>query len=1293
MNRLKIVFSTLPIFLMFLTQFSVAQKGVSSEDRSHDWENERVIGVNKERAHATSVPYVDKVKAIKGDRYHSGYVKILSGDKWRFHWSKNPQERPKDFFLSGYNSEQWDMIPVPSNWQIQGYGKPIYTNHVYPFKRNPPFVTGEPEDKKWFAYENRNPVGSYIKKFTVPKEWKNREVIIHFDGVSSAFYLWVNGKKVGYSQGSMTPAEFNISKYLKKGDNIMAVEVYRWCDGSYLEDQDFWRLSGIFRPVYLMAQNRVTITDFFAQTELDKNYKDATLRISTTIDNLTSRASKSMTVTGQLFDANNQSVNLNGDLKQSINSLEGKNQVVVSLEASVKNPLKWSAEHPNMYRLVLQLHNKKGDVVETVSSGVGFRKVEAGEKGELLINGKEVLLKGVNRHEHHPDYGRAVTLQSMIDDIRLMKQFNINAVRTSHYPNDPRWYELCDKYGIYLIDEANIEGHGLYGKPGIKALGYRPSWEKAHMDRLMSMVHRDKNHPSVIIWSLGNESGGGNAFAQMYKSLKKTDSSRLVHYEADWGPTDMDSNMYPSVGWVQEQSEKDSSRPYVLCEYGHAMGNACGNIKEYWDVIYNSPRMIGGFIWDWVDQGLPARDDQGRDFWRYGGSFGDYPNTGNFCINGLVLPDRKVTPKLYEIKGVYQYFRAKAKDIHRGQIQIYNNYFFTNLKDFDLVWEIQEDGEKISHGVFNSLQLAPTDSMVVYVPVDKINQQAGAEYLVNLKLLQKNGNDVVDAGHQLAWEQIVIPSSQQPLNLTNLTEQTKLNKEENNKELFVQGKNFSITFDKLSGVISRLVYGNNVVINGKENGPVLNAFRAPVDNDSRGNWYKWGLNDMSSEVQSFNALKRHDGSLDIVINCKYKNKKNECCFTVNTVYTVLGSGYINVENQIVPNAEIGILPRLGMSMHLTSDLEKLSWYGEGPVENYSDRKTGVHKGYFESTVTDQYIPYVRPQANGNHEEVRWVTLVNSKNKGVMAVANDKMCFTALHYTENQLDQARYINELNPRSDVVLSLDAKQLGLGNGSCGPGPLSPYVLKPEPRFFCFSLRPFDGDVNKQSHVARVQLMAATPVINQDQENNVTIHSSTSNAKIFYTLDGSRPTEKSSLYQKALHISDDVLLRAVAMADGFLPSEVTREELMPKLNTISNYKKHWKVMHADSFEPGNGPEKVLDGKEGTIWHTAWSENQTKHPHEIQIDLGCEYVMAGFVALMRADGSNGVIKDYEYFISEDGINWGTPVVDSSFPAAKNRHEIRFLKNVRGRYVRLVAKSSMRGPWTTLAEFDVLALE
>lgn len=714
-----------------------------------DWENPKIFGINKELGHNTLMVYPDIPSAMKNSRSRSPYFQSLNGS-WKFHWVNKPADRPKEFYKPDFSVEHWENIPVPSNWQMEGYGIPIYLNSPYPFKKNPPHIQHE-----------YNPVGSYRTEFEVPKTWDNRQVFLHFDGVESAFYLWINGQKVGYSQGSRTHAEFNVTQYLKPGKNILAAEVYRWSDGSYLEYQDFWRLSGIFRDVYVYSAPSVHIRDFEIITDLDENYTHADLKVIAKITNY-SRAPQNVRIELSLRDNKDLPIGRDPLIMDTIENLPAGEEKKITIETNVQNPAKWSAESPTLYTLFLVLKDADGQILEVESYCFGFREVEM-KNGQLLVNGKAVLLKGVNRHEHDPKTGHYVSKKSMIQDIKLMKQFNLNAVRTSHYPDTPLWYDLCDEYGIYLIDEANIESHGMGYRPNT-TLGNNPEWKDAHLDRIIRMVERDKNHPSVIIWSMGNEAGDGVNFEAGSAWIHERDSQRPVHYErAGRRPhVDIVSPMYMRIEGLIKYAGQPQDRPLILCEYAHAMGNSVGNLQDYWDVIEREPQLQGGFIWDWVDQALDRTTSDGRAFFAYGGDFGDNFNDGNFLCNGLIQPDRKPNPHFYEVKKVYSYVAVEPLDLLNGKVLIRNKYDFVSLDFLDITWEMTEDGEVIQKNTLPKMNLSPKQSQEIRIPFKKPNLKPGAEYLIKVMFKLSEEKPWAKQGYLLAWDQFKLPFKTRP---------------------------------------------------------------------------------------------------------------------------------------------------------------------------------------------------------------------------------------------------------------------------------------------------------------------------------------------------------------------------------------------------------------------------------------------------------------------------------------------------------------------------------------------------
>jgi beta-galactosidase len=1047
------------IFILAILHISAAQRDNLEElsvskikgNEIHDWENPAVVGQKREPAHCTCIPYSDIKTALRNDPSQSPFFKSLNG-AWKFNWVRKPADRPVNFYKDDYDVNEWKNIKVPGNWELQGFGIPIYTNSKYPFPANPPKI---PLDY--------NPVGSYRRNFTIPKSWHNRQVFLHFAGVKSAMYVWVNEKKAGYSQGSKTPAEFNITQYIRKGENSLAVEVYRWSDGAYLEGQDYWKISGIERDVFLFSTPDVHIRDFLALGNLDDSYRDGILKVTVHVKSYLSKPTNTYKVRMDLLNADNESLFKSPVMKEV--RLSRLDESEIHFENLIKDPAKWTAETPNPYSLVLSLLDDSGEIVEVVSCKVGFREVEI-KDGQLLINGVPVYIKGVNRHEHDPVTGRYVTESSMTKDIRLMKQFNINAVRTSHYPNNPRWYELCDKYGLYVVDEANIESHGMGYDPD-KTLGNNPEWKVAHLDRTIRMVERDKNHPSIIIWSLGNEAGDGVNFEATYNWIKERDPSRPVQYErAGTRPhTDIVCPMYRQIHHLKEYLRKGlNNRPLIMCEYAHAMGNSVGSLQDYWDFFYKHRQLQGAFIWDWVDQGLLKKSDDGEEFWAYGGDFGspETPSDRNFCINGLVFPDRKLHPHIWEVKKVYQYITSKPVDLKTGRIEISNRYDFTNLIKFDAKWTLMADDRKLAEGKLPKMDIAPHDSKEIDVPIPQIQPEPGVEYFLKLSFTLRDETPLIPKGYEVAWEQFKLPWDKS-VDSVKINSLSKLTLESIGKIAQIKGQNFLVDFDKDAGIITTFIYEGTELI---KCGPVPNFWRAPTDND-----FGWDMpeklriwqdagNKRTIDRASVKQINPQEIQVYVAATLPTGNSK------YLTTYRILGSGDIIITNRFVPGStDLPEMPRFGMKMTLPVEFDNISWYGRGPHENYWDRKTGSAVGVYCGKVMDQYHPYIRPQENGNKTDVRWVALTNDRGVGLLAVGMPLLSMSAHHFIDGDFDpgpkkRQRHTYHLKKRDLVTLRLDYKQMGVG-GDTSWGDRArahpEYTLPSKEYSYSFRLRPF--------------------------------------------------------------------------------------------------------------------------------------------------------------------------------------------------------------------------------------------
>ena len=1046
----------------------------------HDWENHHVLQINREPARAAFTPF----HAQKGD------CSICLDGTWKFRWTPVPDERIVEFYQTDFNDKDWVGFPVPANWEVNGYGTPIYVSAGYPFKIDPPRVMGEPK-VDYTTYKERNPVGQYRRSFQLPAGWEARgQTFLRFEGVMSAFYVWINGERVGYSQGSMEPSEFNITNYLHAGENQIALEVYRYSDGSYLEDQDFWRFGGIHRSIHLLHTPDIRIRDYAVRTlPVSTDYQDFILQIDPQFSVYRGMTGKGTTLQGVLKDASGREIaTLKGDV-EDILDLEHKAgrmnewypqrgpRKLGRMSATIKSPKRWTAETPYLYKLHLTLLTAEGEVIEQVEQSVGFRSVEI-RNGQLLVNGAPVRFRGVNRHEHDPRTARVMSEERMLQDILLMKQANINAVRTSHYPNVSRWYELCDSLGLYVMDEADIEEHGLRG-----ILASTADWHAAFLDRAVRMAERDKNHPSIVMWSMGNESGYGPNFAAISAWLHDFDPTRPVHYEGAQGAggepdpktVDVISRFYTRVkqeylnpgiaeGEDKERAENarwerlleiaertNDNRPVMTSEYAHSMGNALGNFKEYWDEIYSNPRMLGGFIWDWVDQGIYKTLPDGRIMVAYGGDFGDKPNLKAFCFNGLLMSDRETTPKYWEVKKVYSPVELRVES---GELRVTNRNHHTDLSQYRCLWTLSIDGKQKDQGEITLPEVAPGESETIPLPVSIAGKKASAKATSDLRLtisfILKRDALWAKAGHEVAWEQFCIQEG--ALLSSKLENRGRLKVRADEEHLSISGSGFSIQWEKnATGSLTSLTYHGKEMLAHPADfplQPVTQAFRAPTDNDkSFGNWLAkdWSLHQMDNPRISLDSFKhevREDGA--VIVRVQTRNRYKEGAIVTTSLYTILSDGTIDLKTTFQPQGILPELPRLGIAFCLSSDYNTFIWQGRGPQDNYPDRKTSAAVGLWKGSVADQYMHYPRPQDSGNKEEVRLLMLTDRHGKGIRVDAvEDVFSASALHYTAQDLYKETHDCNLKPRSEIILSLDAAVLGLGNSSCGPGVLKKYAI----------------------------------------------------------------------------------------------------------------------------------------------------------------------------------------------------------------------------------------------------------
>ncbi len=1027
----------LSLFLASCTSYNDYKDVDWQEQDTPDWENPAVSQLNREAPRAYYIPFASEQEVDRNNKWASSLIQSLNGE-WQFHLSKNPSERPYYFFKDDFDTQNWTTIKVPANWECEGFEYPIYTNVKYPHENTPPTIQ-----------KHYNPVGSYKRTFAIPKDWNEKEIFLHFGAAGSAVYVWVNEQKVGYFEDSKTPSEFNITKYLKKGTNTLSVEVYKWSDGAYLEDQDFWRLAGITRDVFLMARNPQHIRDFRIEAELADDYTTGVFKLD--IEVAGEGVAK---IEAKLMDGTEVVKTFSSDVKN-------KN---VSFSSNFENIKKWTAETPNLYNLVITLlDDKNNEVVEVLRQDVGFRRVEIIDT-TLRINGKYVYLKGSNLHEHHDVHGHVVDEETMLKDIKMMKSHNFNAVRTSHYPQPERWYELCNQYGLYVIDEANIESHGTgYGD---KSLAKDPAWEDAHMYRTENMYERDKNQPSIIIWSLGNEAGNGVNFKATYKYMKDADQTRLVQYEraVHEENTDIFCPMYTTIEGMLNYAKTNPSRPIILCEYAHAMGNSLGNFQDYWDVIESHEIMQGGFIWDWVDQGLLTKNKAGEEYWAYGGDFGPdtVPSDGNFCLNGLINPIREANPHLLEAKKVYQYIKFKLAN---ESLTITNKYAFLNLDKFDFYYEIKGNGKVVKSGNIENIKLEPDESQDYKIGFD-FEKESGTEYFLNVYAKLREAEWLVDAQTVLAREQFKIAETK---SVTKKPKGDVTRKEEGENVIFSAAQS-EIIFDTKAGVMS------SYKINGKEllqEGAVPNFYRAPTDNDF-GNgldkrakvWRKAGQNrqliksDVSDKGITF-SFRLADGDTELG--------------TYQSVYTINGDGAVSIKNEFnMAKGDLPEIPRMGMNLIMPREFDQMSWLGRGPHESYWDRKTSAFVDLYSGTVAEQYYPYIRPQENGNKTDVRWLSITNKNGLGLKFIASELLEVSAHHNimedfesperTDGRLIEGkpvlnRHTVDVKPRDLTSINIDYRQMGVGgDNSWGQWTHEQYRLTGKSYTYEFTIAPIE-------------------------------------------------------------------------------------------------------------------------------------------------------------------------------------------------------------------------------------------
>ena len=1345
--------------LLFTTFFMTAMVGVEAQviaplagfdygrqdaPTGKEWENPELLSLNKLQPHAYFFDFANVDEAIGVLPVNSSFYQDLNGT-WKFNWAPDPASRPADFYQISYDVSGWDDLTVPGCWNVQGiqkdgtlkYGVPIYCNQPVIFKHSVAVddwkggVMREPR-QDWTTFKHRNEVGSYRREFTVPANWKDKEIYLNFDGVNSFFYLWINGQYVGFSKNSRNTASFDITPYLNpKGSNTLAVEVYRNSDGSFLEAQDMWRLPGIYRSVYLNAKSKVQVKDIIVRTSSIDYPDKATVKIEAYLDNLTKKEAKDLTIAYTVKECKLWSDEIAGEtLKAKTEKIKVAVGETAYTALDIDMPAKlWSSETPHRYVLVGELLDKKGKVIETFSTYFGVRKVEIRDtKAEddefglagryYYINDMPVKLKGVNRQEINLASGNTITHQQMIDEIMLMRRGNINHVRTSHYSNDPYWFYACDKYGIYLEDEANIESHQYYY--GAASLSHVPEFRNAHVARVMEAVRAHINAPSIVIWSLGNEAGPGDNFKEAYKAIHEFDPSRPVQYERNNRIVDMGSNQYPSIGWMREavKGKMDIVYPFHISEYAHSMGNAVGDLPQYWEAIESTNFFCGGAIWDWVDQALWNYDPKtGERYMAYGGDFGDKPNDGMFCMNGILYPDHSPKPAFYEVKKVYQYVGVKMIDAAKGMIEVFNKNYYTPMTDLEMVWSLWKDGKQVGDINRNFIGpkkiIGPRERQNIRIPYDMASLEKNATYHVKVQFLLANDMPWAKKGFVQAEEQFELPVEK---NFPSIAEASSnggaltVNTEAGKVE--VAGNGFSVVFCNESGSIASLIY------NGKETfaeGPKLDTWRAPVDNDNwaRGQWAANGLNNLSHKAQGEPVVyTRTDGSVVVAYSVVCRSDKkfkytggasghnafepqgdmddDGFCIYAQQNWTVYPDGSVELQSGITSNAPKTDLARIGYAMKLPSEFDRYTYFGRGPKNNYNDRYTGSFVGLYESTVADQFEPFPKPQDMANREDVRWCALTTGNGSGVQFVATDKMSTSALPWSDMQLCLAPHPYQL-PKSDgTYLHIDAKVTGLGGNSCGQGgPLDDDRTFASARSFGFIIRPTaaNTDLNANAKVAGAGELPLT--MECDRLGRLTITTERENAEICYTVVPMGATKKQLKKIKAQTYS-----QPIDMSNGGTVTAWYKDN--DKIKTVKTYERieiaPLEVIYASSQESDYGEaEHLVDGDPNTVWFTMYSVTVAQYPHWVDFDAGEEKTIKGFTYLPILDGTSGNIKHYRIQVSNDAKNWSEPVVEGEFGKEQSLQRVMFAAPVKARYIRFTGLDSQNGrDYGGGSEFNIL---
>ena len=1247
-----------------------------------EWDDPSISNVNRETAHTVAIPMNSEADVVTNDMSASPYYLSLDGT-WKFNWVSAPTKINASQCSTTFNDSGWTDIDVPSSWQIWGlhhgkaWDKPLYCNTQYPFSFDHQTYSVMADRPGWLTYNSNmpNPVGTYRRHFTVPSSWAGREVFVRFNSVGHGYYLWINGKRIGYSEDSYLPSEFRITDYLVEGDNVIALQVYRFTSGSFLECQDYWRLTGIHRSCFLWSAPKTQIRDFFLTTDLDASYTNAKANVKVSISDIEALSSGSVEVKIQ-------------DNGAVIASATAAATAEMSLDMNVTNPRKWSAEEPNLYDLIVVLKDGAGNAVDIRGGKVGFREVGIRSDGALIINGKRMVFHGVNRHDFSPINGRAITREEMEEDVRTMKRLNINAVRTSHYPNDPFFYDLCDRYGLYVLAEADVECHGYQELSSVEL--FRP----AMIERSTNQVRWLRNHVCIFMWSFGNESGNGNNFSYVGPAIKALDTTRLTHYEGNSDYADVSSTMYASYGTIErigaDRKGKTGQKPHIQCENSHSMGNSMGNVRDMFDLYEKYPCLTGEFIWDFKDQGLLTNSSSGEEYWAYGGDFGDNPNDGNFCINGLVRPDWSLTAKSYNTKKIYQPLEFKAIRGRTSSFRLKNKMAFLPSTTYDVRYAIvDEEGNELSSASIDT-EVAAGDSATITIDLSSLSSiDASQEAFVRFTATLKESTLWADAGYVVAEEKLPVQTAKKPLyDLSRLESCDPLNIEETSTYITIIGSRFKAVFSKTQGTLYSYAYDDHSLLIKPM---LLKAFRLPTDNDGRQceSWDNMGLRKLTVKGNSAEATPGADNKTAFVSLTSTYTGQSETSFDVSLDFIVCADGTIVANSMIRPESTGAIIPKLGFRTEMPADYEQLAWFGRGPWDSYRDRKEACLPGIYRSTVTDQYEAYIKPQEHGTKQEVRWMALTNADGNGLLFVAPDQMAASAVHFRpeDNYTDRnnrSRHTYQFKSCAQTIVSLDAATRGLGNASCGPDVMDQYELRAANTPFRFFIIPLTSEINAPE-AARVDMPVCQAVNCERQSNGrIRMTTETPGATIYYSIDGGEFVKYSSPFTH----NEPCTIRVYASAEGMLDGPVTSYDLDYYINKSS-----WKVVSCDSYHGGNEAKYAIDGKNDTFWHTNWGSDEPRPPHTIVIDMAKKYLVTAVTYLARQDGNqNGMVKGYEIYLSNDSQSWGAAAVTGEFKNTTALQVAKLPATTEARYIKFTATYEINGnAWTSAAEIGIQA--